>query len=73
MYVQKGMTMSTKIYVEFARRNNEPDKAKPKGFFMKPKSQRTIDDERRTLQYERRSNICTTCFTTRSLLGECAC
>lgn len=43
-----------------------------KGFFSRPKSKENADRERAILKYEGRKNMCSTCFTAKSVTGECA-
>ena len=43
-----------------------------KGFFSRPKSKENADRERAILKYEGRKNMCPTCFTAKSVTGECA-
>jgi hypothetical protein len=55
-------------------RARRTDDAKPASFFgAPPKSDKTVREEKVALAYERRSNICQSCFTARSLTGECSC
>lgn len=50
-----------------------PRTDKPRGFMPKPLTEATLHERRVALAYERRSNRCRTCHTTRSLTGECLC
>lgn len=55
-------------------RARHTDDTKPTSFFgAPPKGDNTAREEKVALAYERRSNICQSCFTARSLTGECSC
>lgn len=59
-------------YFVDGRAPKDEDK-KSGGFAPPPKGDNTAREEKVALAYERRSNICTSCFTARSLNGECSC
>lgn len=62
----------TRYFID-GRAPRAKDDRKPGFFSAPPKSDKTLREEKVALAYERRSNVCPSCFTARSLTGECSC
>jgi hypothetical protein len=62
----------TRFFVDGHARYDFNDRRTPSRITTPP-TEATLKERRVTLAYERRSNRCRTCHTTRSLTGECLC
>lgn len=64
--------MDTRFFVDGIARRTTDDR-KVKSFARTEPSEATLHERRVALAHERRSNRCPSCFTARSLTGECLC
>lgn len=67
--------MSTQVYIAFARKGVILDKQlDKKGFHCKKASLETLTARENERKYTRRANVCSECFTAKSIkTGECNC